>query len=53
MKDFHLYLTDQALTTQQESRNLIKELDSSTDDIDEKTYEGGCEHLLDWFNSFR
>ena len=53
IKNFHHYLSDRAITTQDESRNLIKQLDSNTENDEDKTFEGGCEHLLDWFNSQR
>ena len=36
-----------------ESRNHIKDLDTGAVDVDNKTFEGGCHHLLHWFNSLR
>ena len=41
-------LKDKAFATQQSTIGEITQLDATV--LGEKTYEGGCEFLLKWFN---
>ena len=41
-------LKEKASVTQQPTIDAITQLDATM--LDEKTYEGGCEFLLKWFN---
>ena len=51
VKAFHHYLGERVATSQEEARNSIKELDTGAANIEDKTFDGGCEILLEWFNS--
>ena len=41
-------LKEKAFATQQPTIDEITQLDATV--LGEKTYEGGCEFLLEWFN---
>jgi hypothetical protein len=46
-KDFEVELERLCYSSQQYIKNAISNLDTNTSN---KTYEGGCSYLLDWFN---
>ena len=47
-RDFETMLREKALSTHQPTIDAITQLDATV--LVEKSYEGGCELLLKWFN---